>query len=125
MSVDYKQIGRQIRKYRKARGLTQEELAGAVDISPTHMSHIETAGTKLSLPVLLDLADSLQVPPGSLIRDDAGPGTDGVLQEAMELLASSSEEEMRIMLDVLKTMRFSLRKYQDHGSRENPGPPTA
>ena len=53
MSVDYKQIGKQIRKYRKARGLTQEELAGAVDISPTHMSHIETAGTKLSLPVLL------------------------------------------------------------------------
>ena len=123
--VDYYEIGQRIRRIRKAKGISQEVLAEKAGISTTHMSHIETAGTKLSLPVLLDLADSLQVPPGSLIRDDAGPGTDGVLQEAMELLASSSEEEMRIMLDVLKTMRFSLRKYQDHGSRENPGPPTA
>ena len=47
--MDYYKIGQKIRKIRKAHGLSQEELAEKVNISTTHMSHIETGNTKLSL----------------------------------------------------------------------------
>ena len=47
--MDYYAIGQRIRKFRKACGLSQEELAEKVGISTTHMSHIETGNTKLSL----------------------------------------------------------------------------
>lgn len=47
--MDYYKIGQRIRKIRKAHGLSQEDLAERVDISTTHMSHIETGSTKLSL----------------------------------------------------------------------------
>lgn len=57
--MDYGAIGRRVREVRKARGISQETLAEQVDISTTHMSHIETASTKLSLPVL---AASARVP---------------------------------------------------------------
>ena len=44
--MDYYAIGQRIRKFRKACGLSQEELAEKVGISTTHMSHIETGNTK-------------------------------------------------------------------------------
>lgn len=59
--MDYKKIGIRIRKYRKAINLSQEQLAELVGISPTHMSHIETGSTKLSLPVLVKISKTLSV----------------------------------------------------------------
>ena len=59
--MDYYEIGQQIRKSRKAHGLSQEQLAEMVGISVTHMSHIETGNTKLSLPVLVEIATALNV----------------------------------------------------------------
>ena len=52
--MDYYAIGQRIRYYRKTQGLSQEQLAEKVDISTTHMSHIETGNTKLSLQVFCD-----------------------------------------------------------------------
>lgn len=57
----YYEIGQRIRHYRKACGLSQEALAEEVGISVTHMSHIETGNTKLSLPVLVNIAEALSV----------------------------------------------------------------
>ena len=59
--MDYYAIGQRIRKTRKAHGLSQEQLAELIGISTTHMSHIETGNTKLSLPVLVSLAEALEV----------------------------------------------------------------
>ena len=53
--MNYYEIGQKIRKIRKAHGLSQEQLAERINISTTHMSHIETGNTKLSLPVLRDM----------------------------------------------------------------------
>ena len=68
--MNYYEIGQRIRKYRKRKGLSQEQLAEAVNISVTHMSHIETGNTKLSLPVLAALARVLQVACDDLLSDN-------------------------------------------------------
>lgn len=62
-------IGLNIAYYRKLRGMTQLELAEAVDISRTHMSNIEAPGmdTSISLDTLLDIAEALDVPVASLV----------------------------------------------------------
>ena len=57
--MDYCAIGQRIRKIRKAHGLSQEELAEKVGTSTTHMGHIETGNTKLSLPIFVELAKAL------------------------------------------------------------------
>ncbi len=59
--LDYYAIGQRIRKYRKAHSLSQEDLAEKIGISTTHMSHIETGNTKLSLAVLAKLSSVLEV----------------------------------------------------------------
>lgn len=67
--MDYYAIGQRIRKVRKAHGLSQEELAEKVGISTTHMSHIETGNTKLSLPVFVELAEALGIRTDEMLSD--------------------------------------------------------
>ena len=69
--IDYYEIGQRVRKFRKAYGLSQEELAEKIGISTTHMSHIETGNTKLSLQVLVDLSLALEVKTDELLFDSA------------------------------------------------------
>lgn len=59
-------MGLNIAYYRKARGFSQEQLAEKADISRTHMSRIETAECAVSLDVVFDLCDALQITPAQL-----------------------------------------------------------
>lgn len=62
----YIQLGLNIAYYRKKRGYSQFKLAELVDISRTHMSRIETAECAVSLDVVFDICDALQIPPSKL-----------------------------------------------------------
>ena len=55
----YKYIGRQIQRYRKRNGLTQEQLAEIADISASFMGHIERGTRKLSVDTLHRIANAL------------------------------------------------------------------
>ena len=62
----YRQLGLNIAYYRKQRGLSQLQLAEMVDISRTYMSRIEIADCAVSLDVVFDICDALQVTPANL-----------------------------------------------------------
>lgn len=57
----YKYLGLNIAYYRKERGLSQEKLAEMINISRTHMSRIETADCAVSLDVIFDICDVLNI----------------------------------------------------------------
>ena len=61
----YRQIGLKIAYYRKLRGLTQEELAEQVGLTPAYIGHLEAPNisTALSLDTLFDIAVALDVAP--------------------------------------------------------------
>ena len=63
---NYRQLGLNIAYYRKQRGLTQLQLAEIVNISRTHMSRIEIADCAVSLDVVFDICDVLDVKPSQL-----------------------------------------------------------
>ena len=79
--MDYYEIGQRIRKMRKAHEFSQEELAEKIGISTTHMSHIETGNTKLSLPVLVAISLALEVQTDDLLFEAANPSRSGSLYE--------------------------------------------
>ena len=62
----YKHLGLNIAYYRKARGLSQSQLAELVNISRTHMSRIEIADCAVSLDVVFDICDALGIKPYQL-----------------------------------------------------------
>ena len=57
--VNYEKIGQRIRKLRLQKGLTQAQLSEMVGCSNNYLSHIETAQCKLSVSMLLRLANAL------------------------------------------------------------------
>lgn len=67
--VDYVKIGQRIRKVRTEQRLQQAELAYRAGITTSHMSHIETAQTKLALPTIVKIANALFVSVDELLYD--------------------------------------------------------
>ena len=62
-------LGRRIKQERKARHLTQQELADAVGIDTGHLSRIESGKTPPSLNVVKNVADALRLPIARLFED--------------------------------------------------------
>lgn len=108
--MDYYKIGQQIRKIRKAHGLSQEELAEKVNISTTHMSHIETGNTKLSLPVFVDIAAALEVRTDDLL-DTVATTTSTSLDEIAAVLERCTAQEAKVIADVVKATKLSMDKH--------------
>ena len=109
--MDYYAIGQRIRKYRKAQSLSQDALAEKVNISTTHMSHIETGNTKLSLQVFADIAIALHVSADDLLFD-ANPSRKTVsIQEIADTLAQCSPEQTQVIKDLVISSKQALDKY--------------
>lgn len=111
-SVDYYKIGQRIRKYRKTAELTQEQLAEMVGISMTHMSHIETGNTKMSLPVAADIAKALSVHVDALLYERSVISRTETEDEVLEVLQSCSSQELSVALDMVRALKMSLRKHK-------------
>ena len=112
-NLDYDKIGARIRKYRKACRMSQEQLAEAVNISTTHLSHIETANTKLSLSVFVKIASVLSVPTDELLYDTQAHASSALRNDILETLTQCSPEELLILSDILKSSATALRKYRN------------
>ena len=106
--MDYYEIGQRIRKARKARGLSQEELAEKAGISTTHMSHIETGNTKLSLPVLVALAQELQVPTDQFLF---GTARHDRAEEIANLLEGCSQRQLAALCEIVRSAKKALQDY--------------
>ena len=67
--LDYKMIGQRIRAERNKKGWQQAELAFRAGMTSAHLSHIETAQTKLALPTIVKIANALSVSVDELLYD--------------------------------------------------------
>jgi len=109
--MDYYEIGQRIRKKRRAAGLSQDQLAEKIGISTTHMSHIETGNTKLSLAVFVELAKLLEVRTDELLYDVTPSGRGVSIDEINQLLETCDTIQLRIIEDIVKATKISLDKH--------------
>lgn len=61
-------FGPVLRLFRQNKGLSQEELAALLDISPSHISRLESDTKRPSLEMIFRLAKVLDVEPHELIK---------------------------------------------------------
>ena len=109
--MDYYAIGQRIRKIRKANGLSQEQLAERVGISVTHMSHIETGNTKLSLEVFAEIAQALEARSDELLFGEREIIREQASEEVLSLLSECSPKQLCILSEILRAVKSSLEKY--------------
>ncbi|MCM1321951.1 MAG: helix-turn-helix domain-containing protein [Bacteroides sp.] len=103
--LDYAAIGRRIKKYRWESNMSQEALAEAAGVSTTHMSHIETGATKLSLGVFVKIAAALNVSADLLLN---GGNAAANPQEIDALFSAGSERQARILLEIARAAKNAL-----------------
>lgn len=69
MDFNYIAMGRRIKKARKAKNLTQEQLAEMCDLSTAHIGHVERGTRALSLETLVKISLVLDVSTDYLLMD--------------------------------------------------------
>lgn len=107
--MDYKQIGKRIRKLRLQQRYTQESFAEAVDLSASFISHIERAWKKASLETISRIAVVLNVTVDYLITGTKAIDTAAFLPEIELLLRDCLPREKRIIVDIVETAKRSLQ----------------
>lgn len=65
-----KTFGSNVRRWRKKRGLSQEELASRAELHPTYVSGIETGYRNPTLKIVGRIAEALDVAPAELLQVD-------------------------------------------------------
>ena len=110
MELDYKAIGKRIKIARIKADLTQERLAEAVEISPTHMSNIETGPTRVSLSAIVSLANALSVTVDDLLCDSVVKAKVQFEKDIAAVLDDCDEHEIRIIKDMAQALKETLRR---------------
>lgn len=110
MTLDYTAIGKRIRGSRKQAGMTQARLSEKVGISPSHMSHIESGKTKVSLPVLVDIANTLETTVDQLLHDNVELTRQAYDLEFRKLLQDCSADEKHLIYTAASQLKDALNK---------------
>lgn len=63
-------LGKNIKKYREEKGLSQNQLAEMVDLSREHLGAVETGKEFVSLRKLFEVADVLKIPVSHFMNFD-------------------------------------------------------
>lgn len=110
MELNYLLIGMRIRKIRKAQKITQDKLSEMAGISPQHLSQIESAKTKLSLPALVNICNALNVTTDKILCDVLTADiTEEINSDIAETFSDCSADEIYLMLSVAETLKRSFR----------------
>lgn len=109
MELDYKAIGKRIKIARIKKNLTQEAIADKIGITPQHVSNIETGNASVSLTTLVAIANTLTVSVNDLLCDTVLISKAVFEKEAKESFEDCNEYEIRVLVDVLKATKQSLR----------------
>ena len=110
MELDYKAIGKRIKIARIKADLTQEMLAEKIELSPTHLSNIETGTTRVSLATIVSIANGLDITVDDILCDNVVKARVQFEEDIAEILDDCDEYEIRIIKDMAVALKKSLRK---------------
>lgn len=108
--LDYVKIGQRIREVRRERKWNQTELAYRAGINSSYLSHIETAKTKLSLAVIVKIANALSVSVDKLLCDNLEEAKHVYDDKIARELADCDTAELQAFLEIIKTTKATFRK---------------
>ena len=105
-SLDYSEIGKRIRELRKAKNLTQEQVASLISVSDNHVSKIETGNSSISLNVFINIAKVFDVSLDYLMFGTLNKGE--IVNDAIirAILDDFTEEQKDLIVYLLKGIQL-------------------
>ena len=110
INLDDVLLGKRVKIARKAKRLTQEELASLCDCTPTHICNIENGEIGISLDLLFKISILLGKSMDHFVMDN--PGADPQVKINSEIAPKLAQCNPQ-MLDIIDTMLDKLLHYQD------------
>ena len=107
--MDQIALGKRIKAARERVGMTQEDLAAAVDYSVDHVSVVERGVKPPKLEKLVAIANVLKVGTDELLQEKLDVATLRDATELSERLKTLSPEGQRKVMNVLDTLVDELR----------------
>lgn len=98
-----------IRTARIEKGLTQEELAEIIKITPTHIKHIESGHRKPSTDVLFALCRELSMSLDNVIFEN-----NNCINRLIPLFSDCDETDIEQIIEIVRI----VKKYKKHGKPE-------
>ena len=104
MPLDYTIIGQRLKKARKAKKMTQEELAEKLDVSIAFLSRIERGNSQVNLKRLVQICEILEVSPGEISNGVSSKSSQYLDSEFASLLKDCSSEQQKLIYDIAKVV---------------------
>ena len=110
--IDYSQLGKRIKRYRQKAHLTQEQLAERIDVATSTIAHAENGTSKPSLPLLLKVANALNVTLDQLVCDSLPVINTYIEKDIADLLSDCTTTEKQILRDIISLTKETMRKHR-------------
>jgi len=106
MDIFYESIGEKVRKLRKKKNISQEELAWKIGKSPNFIGLIERGKKRPSIETLREISTALNVPIKTFFDDlqYLPPEEDIFLGKIRFLLKDTSEKDKKVIYQVIKSI---------------------
>ena len=104
MALDYKIIGERLKKARKSKHMTQEELSEKLDMSVAFLSRIECGSSFISLKRLDQICEILGITKGSILDGASVNSKDYLNKDFSELLSNCSKDKYKLIYNIAKVI---------------------
>lgn len=111
--IDYEQMGETIRKYRKARGLSQEKLAEIMRLSREYISRLECGKATVSLDTVVQLSRVLDITVDLLVMNRDLKEHAVIEVEIKNQFKDCSEKEKAFLIDCMVALIKVMKEHTD------------
>lgn len=108
--VDFRSLGRNVRKYREEKGLSAEKLSRISGVSKSHINNIESANAKASLEVMVRIANALEISLDMILCDSLKLSRNIKKMEYALILDDCDDNAVNIIVEVAETLRKKLKE---------------
>ena len=102
--MDLCAIGARIKAARERAGMTQEDLAAELEMSPTHISVLERGVKAPKLETLVKIANTLHVSTDTLLQDVVLYATDGIASELSSTISGLPKRDQERILNAVRAL---------------------
>lgn len=99
----FNDIGEAIKFARIDKRVTQEELAEILNVTPTHVKHLESGHRKPSIPVLFAIAKTLNMSVDNIIFAEKTKN-DKLMTDIINAAKQLNDSQLNVVLDLINSI---------------------
>lgn len=109
LAIDYRDLGKRIKRAREKKRLSQADLAAKVQLSTQHISNVENAKSKIGLEKLVSIANTLDTTVDEFLCGSVRKSRSIYNNEIAEILEDFSDTELKVLPEFLRTYNSTYR----------------